>query len=106
MGATVAVAVRPQMQPGQVTVIMCPPHLVEKWEREVKAATANVFVKILRGVDDVVSFMDKAQQHGAQTPNVGILSRETAKLGEGCAVAVNRRKRHLLHWPLCAPRPL
>jgi hypothetical protein len=51
MGSTIAVALQPQMKPGQVVIIMCPPHLVEKWEREVKQAARHTFVKILKNVD-------------------------------------------------------
>ncbi len=82
-----------------------PPHLVEKWEREVKQAYAFTFVKILRSVEDVVTFMNKAQQNSPQTLNIGILSREAAKLGEGWSVAVNWQQAHSARWPHDAPRP-
>jgi hypothetical protein len=104
-GATLAATLQPQMKPGQVTLIMCPPHLVEKWEREVKEAYAATFVQILRNVDDVVAFMDTAARHDANTLNVGILSRETAKLGEGWSVAVQWRKVYDAHWTYGAARP-
>src|SRR6185295_13072402 len=102
---TLAATLQPQMKPGQVTLIMCPPHLVEKWEREVKEAYAFTFVKILRNVEDVVAFMDKAQQNSAKTLNIGILSRETAKLGEGWSVAVNWQQARYARWPADATRP-
>jgi hypothetical protein len=102
MGATVAVALQPQMQPGQVVIVMAPPHLVEKWEREVRQATRRVYTKILKNVDDTRAFMDRAAQNSRDMLNVGILSRETAKLGEGWEVQVNWRKTHIARWPLNA----
>lgn len=99
MGATIAAALQPQMQPDQVVIIMCPPHLVEKWEREVKQAARRVFVRILKSVDDTRAFMDSAAEQSAGTLKIGILSRETAKLGEGWTVAVNWQKSRFVRWP-------
>ncbi|MCC7447123.1 MAG: hypothetical protein IT324_06890 [Anaerolineae bacterium] len=104
-GATIAAALQPQMQPGQVVIVMCPPHLVEKWEREIREAARRTFVKILRNVDDVRAFMDKAAQNGSTVLNVGIISRETAKLGEGWEIAVYWRKVHMARWSANSPRP-
>jgi hypothetical protein len=105
MGAAVAAAVGTRIQPGQVTVIMCPPHLVEKWEREIRDTGANVYVKILKNVGDVRTFMDTAARHKTNTLNVAILSRETAKLGEGWSVAVNTRRVRHVRWAHNTPRP-
>jgi len=98
MGATVAAALQPQMKPDQVVIIMCPPHLVEKWEREVKQAARRVFVRILRNVDDTRAFMDSAGKQGADTLKIGIVSRETAKLGEGWQVAVHWKRDRFVRW--------
>ncbi len=105
MGATVAVALQPQMQPGQVVIVMAPPHLVEKWEREIRQATRRVYTKIIKNVDDTRAFMDKAAQNSPDVLNVGILSRETAKLGEGWAVNVNWRKSHIARWSINSAPP-
>lgn len=99
MGATIAAALQPQMRAEQVVIVMCPPHLVEKWAREVAQAAPRVFARILRTVDEARAFMDAAAGHGAATLKVGILSRETAKLGEGWAVAVHWRKTRFARWP-------
>lgn len=100
MGATIAAALQPQMKPDQVVIIMCPPHLVEKWEREVKQAARRVFVRILRNVDDARAFMDGAARQSTDTLKIGIISRETAKLGEGWAIAVNWRKSRFARWSM------
>jgi len=104
-GATIAVALQPQMKPGQVVIVMCPPHLVEKWEREVRQAARRIFVKILKNVDDTRAFMDKAASQDTNTLNIGIISRETAKLGEGWEVAVNWHKSRFARWSANSARP-
>jgi hypothetical protein len=105
MGATVAVALQPQMAPGQVVIVMAPPHLVEKWEREVKQASRHVYVKILRNVLDTRAFMDQAAQNDSKVLNIGIISRETAKLGEGWEVSVNWHKSHIPRWAVNSAPP-
>lgn len=104
-GATLAAVLQPQMKPGQVVIVMAPPHLVEKWEREAREATPHTFVKILKNVDDVRAFMDKSATNPPNVLNIGIVSREAAKLAEGWAIAVNWRKVRLARWPHNAPRP-
>ncbi|MCC6976438.1 MAG: hypothetical protein IT322_20715 [Anaerolineae bacterium] len=98
MGATVAAALQPQMKPDQVAIIMCPPHLVEKWEREVKQAARRVFVRILRNVDDTRAFMDGAAKQSTGILKIGIISRETAKLGEGWEIALNWYRARFARW--------
>ncbi|MHB8627130.1 MAG: hypothetical protein ACYDBJ_13440 [Aggregatilineales bacterium] len=99
MGGTLAAALAPEMQPEQVVIIMCPPHLVPKWEREIyEVGVPRTFVKVLERVEDVSAFMAEAERRqGAFC--VGIISREMAKAGEGWASAVNWRQEHLARWP-------
>jgi hypothetical protein len=98
MGATVAAALHPQMKPGQVVICICPPHLVNKWQREVAKVSPNTYCPILETVEDVRQFMEKSAQLGDEFLKVGIISRERAKLGEGWEAAVWWRKRHLPYW--------
>ncbi len=104
MGATLAATLQSQMQPGQVDLVTCPPHLVEKWEREFKDAVPGVWVRILKTVEDVKALMERATQRG-RALTVGVVSRETMKLGEGWSVAVGYQKRHLARWPHGATAP-
>jgi hypothetical protein len=106
LGATLAVSLKPQMKPGQVDIIMSPPHLVKKWEREVKEASKQTYVKILENTADVSAFMRKAEKDNPGTLYIGILSREKAKAGEGWEVAVHWRKRRITRWPYGSPRPM
>jgi hypothetical protein len=106
MGATLAAALRPQMRKGQVTLILCPPHLVEKWSREVGESTNLAVTRILRTAADVHAFMDEAQVNAPARLYVGIISREMAKLGEGWSVAINWRRglrERFTRWPIGEP---
>lgn len=94
MGATVAAALQRQMGPDQVIVVMAPPHLVPKWERELALAYPLTFIQSIATVDDVAAFMDKAAKHTPKTLKVAVLSRERAKLGEGWEPAVTWRKQY------------
>jgi len=106
MGAALAVALRPHMQPGQVVILMSPPHLTGKWQREVemvgKSVGVRVHAKVIKTVDDVRAFMETDLP---LTLKVGIIPREMAKLAEGWRPAVMWRKVHTPRWAYGEPRP-
>ena len=106
MGAALALTLRPHMQPDQVVVIMSPPHLVDKWKREVqmiaRSVNVRVCINILKRVDDVRAFMDADKP---MTLKVGIIPREMAKLGEGWQPAVHWRTVRTARWASDEPRP-
>jgi hypothetical protein len=62
MGSALAVALRTHMKPDQVVIIMSPPHLTGKWQREIemvgKSVGVRVHAKVLKTVDDTRAFMD------------------------------------------------
>lgn len=105
IGATLAATLQPNMQAGQVALVMCPPHLVEKWKREISKVSSSSYVEILESVDDTRAFMNKAKTLLPHTLKVGIIARERAKLGEGWEAAVQWRKRHTALWSKGAPPP-
>ncbi|MBN1121807.1 MAG: hypothetical protein JXJ17_12065 [Anaerolineae bacterium] len=101
-----------KIRPGQVAVIMCPPHLIHKWHSElvdvIPGCVPHVADKNLsKGetlVDDVTAFMQRA----AETPDklhILIVSRERAKLGEGWSAAYQVRHRRFAQWPKSGPIP-
>lgn len=94
--------------PGGRYLVLCPPHLVEKWAREARMEGAEAV--ILQRPADL-----SALQH-RRGPLFAILSRERAKLGPGWAPALAKRLRprkeggrwkrhHVPACPTCA-RPL
>ncbi len=105
MGAALAAAMQPHMRSDQVVICMCPPHLVEKWKREIGKVTSSSYVEILENVDETRAFMDKCRRLLPHTLKVGIIARERAKLGEGWAAAVQWHKRHTALWKLGTEPP-
>ncbi|MBZ0315293.1 MAG: DUF6094 domain-containing protein [Anaerolineae bacterium] len=105
MGATLAAAMQAHMQPDQVTIVMCPPHLVEKWKREIGKVTPSSYVEILENVDDTRAFMDKCGRLLPHTLKVGIIARERAKLDEGWEAAVQWHKHHTALWRIGTEPP-
>jgi superfamily II DNA or RNA helicase len=71
-------------QPQGRTLVLCPPHLVEKWKREAELEGARGI--ILNSPADVRAL---ASMDG---PLVAVLSREKAKLGSGWKPAVTWRR--------------
>ncbi|MGE5595981.1 MAG: DEAD/DEAH box helicase family protein, partial [Hyphomicrobiales bacterium] len=56
-------------------LVLCPPHLVRKWQREVKATAPSAGAVIVRSISDLESV-----RHAGGWPLFVILSREQAKL--------------------------
>ncbi len=65
-------------------LVMCPPHLVHKWAREI-GITVPGFVHVLESITDVQQALDKQ--------GFFLLSREKAKLGPRWQPAFNTRRR-------------
>ena len=65
-------------------LVLCPPHLVEKWQREVGLESAKAV--ILRSAQDI----ERLGQE--QKPLFAVLSREKAKLGSGWVPSAASRK--------------
>ncbi|MBA3530794.1 MAG: methyltransferase [Ardenticatenales bacterium] len=64
------------------TVVLCPPHLVEKWQREAKIVWPALEVSALTTISDVARFF--APSEG---PRLGVLSHSKAKLASGWRAA-------------------
>jgi Superfamily II DNA/RNA helicases, SNF2 family len=87
-----------ELDPKGAFLVLCPPHLVEKWAREVREEGAHAV--ILRERQDL-----EALPH-APRPLFAVLSRERAKLGPGWepAVAYRSALRKAVHWGKGAPK--
>ena len=91
MGGTAAIAVaagvvksmQNAMRPDQVVLIVAPPHLIEKWKRELYSIHANIVVERLDRHEDVKAFMDKAALLGPGIAKIGLIKRDMTKLGSG-----------------------
>lgn len=95
-----------RMKPGQIAVVMAPPHLTKKWAKELPDAVPGTHAHVVENdtgngyasVDDVMAFMREVDE----TPDrlhVLIVSKEKAKLGEGWEPAVVWKKEYIAQWP-------
>lgn len=84
---------------GYRAIVFCPPHLVHKWEREIKATLTNAHVHHLRTYHDVTRLL-------RDMPRVGrgwwIVSNTRAKMGPKWKPAfLPRRRSPYLRCPRC-----
>ena len=113
MGGTAAIAIASgavrkiaeDMRPDQVTLVVCPPHLVEKWKRELLSIHPNSLIERLDRHEDVKQFMLKAARIGADMPKIGLIKRDLTKLGCSWEVAVVWRKQPVVLWRHNQPTP-
>lgn len=83
---------------GNPTLVLCPPHLVNKWVREIREIVPLAFAMPLYRLSDVEQFVRQVKQlqrdaQARHTPAFAVLSKEMAKLGSGWQPAYVTRKR-------------
>lgn len=61
-------------------IVMCPPHLVTKWKREVEARIPNARAYIISNTDDLINIKDKLLDKTKSENSYVIISKESAKL--------------------------
>ena len=76
------------------TLVLCPPHLVPKWVREIHQIVPMAFAMPLNRLSDVSQFLRQLKQLAPGTPAYAVLSREMAKLGSGWRPSYVVRKKH------------
>ena len=64
----------------QRTIVLCPPHLVDKWQREFKAVWPGVRTMHLQTISDVDQFFGPQPNNA---PLVGVLKQTTARSASG-----------------------
>ncbi len=77
------------------TIVLCPPHLVGKWQDELEVLLPGVQASILRSISDIDAFAQLRSQ--SRWPLFGILSREKAKLSYARRPTLMSRLRILNH---------
>jgi superfamily II DNA or RNA helicase len=93
------------MRPDQVILIVCPPHLVEKWKRELLSIHPNSVVERIDRHEDVKRFMSRAEKTGVGVPKIGLIKRDLTKLGCGRELAVVWRDEPVALWRRNHPTP-
>ncbi|MCP5011792.1 MAG: DEAD/DEAH box helicase family protein, partial [Aestuariibacter sp.] len=72
----------------QRTIVLCPPHLVDKWQREFKAVWPGVVTMHLQTISDVDAFFAERRtcterSRSNSRPIVGVLKQTTARSASG-----------------------
>jgi len=98
LSAGLVTALRDDMRPDQVVLIVAPPHLAKKWKRELASLHPTAYIAQLDRHEDVKAFMDKATLLGARVPKIGLIKRDLTKLGAGRETAVVWRQVPRMRW--------
>jgi superfamily II DNA or RNA helicase len=98
MAAGVVENLRGEIRDDQVVLIVAPPHLIEKWKRELHSISRNILVERLDRHEDVKAFMDKASRAGAGIAKIGLIKRDMTKLGAGREVGIIWRDEWVALW--------
>ncbi|MCA9922862.1 MAG: hypothetical protein KC421_10840, partial [Anaerolineales bacterium] len=77
--SSIGAAIAAGMDAGR-TIILCPPHLVDKWQRECKIVWPDVETMHLQTISDVDGFFAKRRDG---RPVVGVLKQTTARSASG-----------------------
>ncbi len=77
------------------TLILCPPHLTQIWQQEIKALLPRVKTAILRSISDIELFSQETSH--TEWPTFAILSREKAKLSYAKRPALIPKRKVLNH---------
>ncbi|WP_420640483.1 DUF6094 domain-containing protein [Candidatus Leptofilum sp.] len=76
---TISAAIAAGLSAGR-TIVLCPPHLVDKWQREFKAVWPGVRTMHLQTISDVDQFFGDQPD---DAPLVGVLKQTTARSASG-----------------------
>ncbi|MBE2271175.1 MAG: hypothetical protein IAE80_23275, partial [Anaerolinea sp.] len=105
LAANIVTGMERSMRPDQVVLIVAPPHLIEKWQRELHSIRPNLLVRRLDRHEDVKSFMAEAAALGGEVAKIGLIKRDMTKLGAGHEPAVIWRREAVALWQHDAPTP-
>ncbi|MEM9955268.1 MAG: DUF6094 domain-containing protein [Chloroflexota bacterium] len=113
MGGSAAIAIARQLvqemqaeiADNQVVLVVSPPHLIDKWKREMISINPNMMVEHLKRHEDIKAFMEKADKIGAGIPKIGLIKRDMTKLGSGYEPAVIWRTKGIALWKQGAETP-
>lgn len=119
LGGSVAVAVgagivedlKGEVPDDNVILIVAPPHLIEKWERELCSLSTKVYVERIeskgeqKAFETLKGFMDRASRMGGGIAKIGLIKRDTTKLGASREPAVFWKWQYKALWKRGVPMP-
>ena len=65
-------ALSEQMRADQIVLVVAPPHLIEKWKRELASFDGDALIERLDRHEDVKAFMERAQTAGAGVAKIAL----------------------------------
>ncbi|MDX1993679.1 MAG: DUF6094 domain-containing protein, partial [bacterium] len=98
-------ALRSQIAGDQVVLVVAPPHLIDKWKRELLSISPNIVVEQLNRHEEVKAFMSRAASLGSGIAKIGLIKRDMTKLGAGREPAVIWRDEWAALWRHGQPTP-
>jgi len=101
----IATAFQGEMRSDQVTLIVAPPHLIDKWKRELVSIAPKAVIERLDRHEQVKLFMRKAETIGATVPKIGLIKRDLTKLGCPWEPSVVWRNEAVALWRFGATVP-
>ncbi len=105
MASGVVKALANDISPKQVVLIVAPPHLIEKWKRELVSIAPKAAIERLDRHEEVKRFMDRAEALPAHVPKIGLIKRDLTKLGCAWESAVVWRSEAVALWRHGSPVP-
>ncbi len=105
MASGVVKALANDIRPNQVVLIVAPPHLIEKWKRELVSIAPKAAIERLNRHEEVKRFMDRAEALPAHVPKIGLIKRDLTKLGCAWESAVVWRSEAVALWRHGSPVP-
>lgn len=101
----IATAFQGEMRGDQVTLIVAPPHLIEKWKRELASIAPKACIERLDRHEQVREFMQRAEALPPTVPKIGLIKRDLTKLGCAWEPSVDWRSEAVALWRFGAPVP-
>ncbi len=99
-------ALRGQVRSDQISLIVAPPHLIEKWKRELYSIDPNIMAERLDRHEDVRDFMQRAALAPGNIPKIGLIKRDMTKLGCAWEPAVLWQNEAIARWSHHQPTPV
>ncbi len=105
IASNIAAAFQNEMRPGQIILIVAPPHLIDKWKRELFSIATKAVIERLGRHEDVKRFMERAETLPAKVPKIGLIKRDLTKLGCAWEPAIVWRSEAVALWRYDSPVP-
>lgn len=79
-------------------IVVCPPHLIEKWPREISQIVPLARGHVIRRVSDFEEYVRKVRSLDPRTLQIAVVSSTMLKLGSGWTPAVVEKKGTGRYW--------